>query len=130
MKLASKNEAPDLQPTASAICFYDGVSGNVPMDFDRMIAVYRSIATTSRSSIEGTVRVTTPFDSCTRGDCPLVSNCTFFARDPAGNRTLTFCAGAGMSSRNGPFIIMGFVRFTRCTVMDVFCRQTVTSSVP
>jgi hypothetical protein len=35
-----------------------------------------------------------------------------------------------MNSRTGPFIIIGFVRFTRCTVIDSFCRHTVTSNVP
>ena len=43
---------------------------------------------------------------------------------------VTSCGGDGINSRSGPFIIIGFVRLTRCTVIDSFCRQTVTSNTP
>ena len=43
---------------------------------------------------------------------------------------MTRCSPTGISSRNGPFIIIGFVRLTRWTVIDACCRQAVTSSTP
>ena len=35
-----------------------------------------------------------------------------------------------MNSRTGPFIIIGFVRFTRCAVIESFCAHSETSSIP
>ena len=37
---------------------------------------------------------------------------------PSGSATRTSCAPRGIASRCGPFIIIGFVRLTRCTVID------------
>ena len=65
-----------------------------------------------------------------RGPCPPTRRRTCFARSPSGSRTRTRCSPTGRSSRTGPFIIIGFVRFTRCTVSDSLCRHTVTSSTP
>ncbi len=36
----------------------------------------------------------------------------------------------GMISRNGPFIAIGFVRFTKCAVIDEACRHSDTSTSP
>ena len=52
------------------------------------------------------------------------------ARAPAGRRTRTVSGPTGMTSRSGPFIIIGLVRLTRCTVIDSRCRQAVTSITP
>ena len=41
---------------------------------DHAEILHKSIATTSWSTIDGIVSVTTPFDSWTRGACPLTSN--------------------------------------------------------
>ena len=47
------------------------------------------------------------------GSVLATSSRTAFARAPAGSRTFTFCSPTGSTSRIGPFIIIGFVRFTR-----------------
>ena len=47
-----------------------------------------------------------------------------------GSFTRTFCSPTGISSRIGPFIIIGFVRLTRWTVIESFCRHSVTSITP
>ena len=60
---------------------------------------------------------------------PATSSRTRPARSPA-SRTRTTCGPTAIGSRTGPFIIIGLVRFTRCTVIEFFCRQTVTSSTP
>ena len=79
---------------------------------------------------------TAPWPPATRstagpaGPSPRRGGGAFFARSPSGRRRRTRCSPTGRSSRTGPFIIIGFVRFTRCTVMDSRCRHTVTSSTP
>ena len=65
-----------------------------------------------------------------RGVVPAVSRCTFYGRNPSGIRTRTVSGPTGIVSRSGPFIIIGLVRLTRCTVIDVRCRQAVTSMQP
>src|SRR5262249_23337974 len=91
---------------------------------------HQSIATTSWSSTDGTVRLRYGPLRSTGGVIPADSNRTLLAVTPSGTRTRTLCAGAGINSRNGPFIIIGFVRFTRCTVIECFCRHAVTSRMP
>src|ERR1035438_526508 len=81
----------------------------------------QSIATASFSSNGGTSTSTTPFTTLDRTATALTRNFTSFTDFPFGTRTRTFCGGDGTSSRTGPFIVIGFVRFTRCAVTDPFC---------
>ena len=60
----------------------------------------------------------------------MVFFCSNLATAPAGRLTTTRWSPMGINSRNGPFIIIGFVRLTRCTVIEAGWRQTVTSSTP
>ena len=50
----------------------------------------------------------------------LTSSFTLRGFFPTGIRIVTSCGGDGMNSRTGPFIIIGFVKLTRCTVIDSF----------
>src|SRR5215471_20627884 len=71
-----------------------------------------------------------PFAVCTPGAVPPTRNCTFATRRPSGKGRRTCCGGAGIISRKLGRIIIGLVRFTRWTVIEFFCFQTVTSSTP
>ena len=58
-------------------------------------AGHKSTATTSCTSTDGTVTVTTPADCCRRGAVPAVSSCTRPARAPSGTLTLTTSGPTG-----------------------------------
>ena len=92
--------------------------------------LHTSIATTSWARTDGTASSSQPADSRTGGVVPATSSRTPLALRPSGIRSRTRCSPTGSSSRTGPFIIIGFVRFTRCTVSESFWRQTVTSRTP
>ena len=64
------------------------------------------------------------------GAAASVSSETRVARVSSGSVTRTRCAPTGSSSRSGPFMHIGLVRFTRWTVIDAAWRQTATSIRP
>src|SRR5215212_1439918 len=97
--------------------------------FKKLLHYARSSATISWSSILGTLKVIIPSLFSNVGCVPLISKLTPVTLLFSGTFIRT-CASTGYNSLKGPFIIMGLVKLTRWTVIELFCRQTATSTIP